>query len=65
MTLAERLRTEPDYRPYCLQCSTMARMKRTATGFVCDPTFIEPPLTIGSVRIYGRRGCGNSFEVTP
>lgn len=65
MTLAERLRDEPEYRPYCLSCSTMSRMKRTRTGFVCDPTFQEAPILVGNHVIAGRWGCGNSFNIAP
>lgn len=71
MTLAERLREEPNYRPYCLNCSTMTRMERTETGFFCNPTtrdethdFLNQTLNKkGLTLVPIRYGCGNFFEV--
>lgn len=65
MTLAERLKDEPGYRPYCPACSTMTRMERTPTGFLCNPTTQEPTKLVGDFHIiHGRFGCGNTIEVT-
>lgn len=35
MDAAEKAKTDPKYRPYCLKCSTMARMEKTDYGFKC------------------------------
>lgn len=42
---------DPSWAPYCLVCSTMGRMTRTATGWKCE----------GNGDHFGRAGCGNEI----
>lgn len=63
-----RKRAEPGneaWAPYCLVCSTMARMTETAHGFVCDPAVVdEIPEALRAIvpGLPERRGCGNRID---
>lgn len=68
--LEERLLTEPDYRPYCLNCSTMERMslhEREGRRIMrCEKT---PETHYGAIffaarfGIPPRVGCGLEFDI--
>lgn len=45
----------PEHRPYCLSCGTMARMKPVGTEWVCDASDTD---------YAGRRGCGAHVQRT-
>ena len=45
----------PQHRPYCCQCSTMARMKPVGSNWLCDPNGRDH---------WNRAGCGNTFPNT-
>lgn len=48
-----KLKEDPNWRPYCLMCSTMGRMTPTTFGFKCE----------GIGDAFGRWGCGNTIGV--
>lgn len=65
--LSDRLKVEPGYRPYCLNCSTMMRMTLEADGRTmwCEP--IRDTTHDGLVK-FGlmpatRVGCGLRFDI--
>ncbi len=65
--LSDRIRQEPDYRPYCLNCSTMMRMTLEADGRTmwCAP--VRDSTHDGLAR-FGlppaqRIGCGLRFDI--
>ena len=68
--LTKRLADEPDYRPHCLNCSTMQRMtldnKNGRRIMRCE---IAPETHIGAIMMrdaFGippRIGCGLEFDV--
>lgn len=66
--LSERLKTEPDYRPHCLNCETMMRMTLEADGRTmwCEPvrdtTFDNAAVMLNLPR-RDRYGCGLRFDV--
>lgn len=67
--LSERIEREPDYRPYCLSCSTMMRMtlmqdKRTMwCEPVRDTTLDRAAKTLGWGSGHTRRGCDTKFDI--
>lgn len=66
--LSDRLQSEPDYRPYCLNCETMMRMTLEADGrtMCCEPvrdtTFDAAAIMLKLPR-HDRYGCGLRFDV--
>lgn len=66
--LSERIAREPDYRPYCLNCSTMRRMTLEPCGkvMVCervrDDTMDAGWAALG-IRLRDRLGCGLRFDI--
>ena len=66
--LSERLKNEPDYRPYCLNCETMMRMTLEADGRTmwCEPvrdtTFDAAAGKLG-IPLYNRYGCNLRFDI--
>lgn len=67
--IVTKLREEPDYRPYCMNCSTMARLTlRTENGrrtLTCDVAFETGPGADMMARLgcAPRLGCGGSYDV--
>lgn len=64
-----KLEEDPNYRPYCMNCSTMARLtlreengRRTLT---CDMVAESGPGAdmLRELGIPGRVGCGGSYDV--
>jgi len=62
--IAEKIAKEPDWRPYCLVCSTMMRMRKTDFGFECracknqinpDMTHHYPDLTADELEDINRK----------
>ncbi len=66
--LSDRLAREPDYRPHCLNCSTMRRMtyiperKAMRCEIVRDDTFDKVGTALASY-MPSRYGCGFTFDV--
>ncbi len=65
--LSDRIAEEPDYRPYCLHCSTMMRMKLEADERTlwCAPVRdkTHDGLTQFGLMPAARRGCGLRFDI--
>lgn len=69
--LEKRLLEEPDYRPYCLSCHVMTRMKlieEPETGqrlMWCEPVEEDHPLNKLMPGLAGppRYGCGIKFDI--
>lgn len=68
--LEQRLLTEPDYRPYCLNCSTMERMTLHERGgrriMRCETrpeTHHGAILMLAKFGIPPRVGCGLEFDI--
>lgn len=66
--LSDRIEREPDYRPHCLNCSTMRRMtllsdrKRMVCQRVRDDSMDSGYLALG-IPLLDRRGCGICFDI--
>lgn len=66
--LSERIAKEPDYRPYCLNCSTMRRMTLEPCGkvMVCEPVRDDTrdgvSMALG-IPFPPRSGCGLRFDI--
>lgn len=65
--LSERIKREPNYRPYCLNCSTMMRMTLEADGKTmwCAPVrdTTHDGLVAFGLRPVQRLGCGLRFDI--
>ena len=68
--LVERLAKEPDYRPYCLSCSTMQHMTLTEKDGrqimrceIAPETHTGAMLMLERFGIPPRVGCGLEFDI--
>lgn len=68
--LVERLEREPDYRPYCLSCSTMQRMtldekggRRIMRCEIAPETHHGAMMMAAQFGILPRVGCGLEFDI--
>ena len=68
--LSDRLKREPDYRPYCLSCQTMQRMtltehdgRRVMRCEIAPETHEGARLLLVKFGIPPRVGCGTEFDI--
>lgn len=66
--LEKRLLEEPNYRPYCLRCKMMTRMKLLEKGdqrlMWCEPVMEDHPLDLLLPGVSPKRwGCGLKYNI--